>query len=56
MYVLEKISWEHKSIKTTLICTHLTDPAKRKIKSQLDNLLNFTPTNTPQQNTTRQWL
>ena len=28
----------HKSIKTTLIYTHLTDPAKRKIKSPLDNL------------------
>lgn len=28
----------HKSIKTTLIYTHLTDAAKRKIKSPLDNL------------------
>jgi integrase/recombinase XerD len=28
----------HKNIKTTLIYTHLTDPAKRKIKSPLDNL------------------
>lgn len=28
----------HKNIKTTLIYTHLTDAAKRKIKSPLDNL------------------
>lgn len=28
----------HKSIKTTMIYTHLTDPAKRKIKSPLDSL------------------
>lgn len=28
----------HKSIKTTLIYTHLTDATKRKIKSPLDNL------------------
>jgi len=29
----------HKSIKTTMIYTHLTDAAKRKIKSPLDNLI-----------------
>lgn len=28
----------HKSLKTTMIYTHLTDPVKRKIKSPLDNL------------------
>lgn len=37
----------HKSIKTTLIYTHLTDATKRKIKSPMDNEKNLKPSPTP---------